>query len=73
MWGLLHAIELTNLIKGVDRWGETTVETENLVLNDGSQRQVVEKLSELLPYVSVAVLSEALIIETVPIVEQWRD
>ena len=39
---LLNAIELADLIKCIDRGGETTVEAENLILDDGSERKVVE-------------------------------
>ena len=42
------------------------METEDLVLNDSSQRQVVEQLCELLPHIGISVLSQALIIETIP-------
>ena len=66
MGSLLDAIELADLIKSVDGGGETTVEAEDLVLNDGCQGQVVEQFSELLPNVSISVLSEALIVETIP-------
>ena len=39
-----------------------------MVLDDGGQGQVIEELSELLPHVGVAVLAQALVIETVPII-----
>ena len=42
------------------------METEDLVLNDSSQGQVVEELCELLPHIGISVLSQALIIETIP-------
>ena len=67
MRSLLHAIELADLVEGVDTGRQTTVKTEHLVLNDGRQGKVVEQLSELLPHVSVAVLAKALIVETVPV------
>ena len=62
---LLNAIELANLIKGVDAGGETTVEAEDGVLDNSRQRQEIEKLSELFPDVSISVLSEALIVEAI--------
>ena len=46
------------------------MEAEDLVLNDGRQWQVVEKLGELLPDVGVAVFAEALVVETVPVTKQ---
>ena len=65
MGSLLDTVELTNLVEGVDRGGQTTMEAEDLVLNYSGERQVVKQLSELLPDVSVTVLSEALIVESV--------
>ena len=66
MRSLLNAIKLSNLIKSINGWRETTMETEDLVLNDSSQRQVVEELCELLPHIGISVLSQALIVETIP-------
>jgi len=61
----LDAVELSDLVQGVDRGGETTVETEDLLFDDSGQGQVVEELSENFPDVGVAVLAEALVVETV--------
>ena len=72
MGRLLHSIELTNLVQGVDTWRETTVETEDLVFNDSRQGQVVKKLSELLPDVGVTILAQALVIESVSKHERQR-
>ena len=41
------------------------MKTENGALNDCSQRQVVEKLSELFPDIGITVLAKALIIKSV--------
>ena len=38
---------------------------ENLVVNDGSERQVVEHLSAVAPHIDGAVLTQALVIESV--------
>ena len=65
MRSLLNAIELADLIKCIDRGGETTVEAENLILNDGSERKVVKEFSESLPDISITIFTEAFIIETV--------
>lgn len=62
---LLNAIELADLIKCIDRGGETTVEAENLILYDGSERKVVKEFSESLPDISITIFTEAFIIETV--------
>jgi len=65
---LLDAIELANLVKCINARGETTVQTEDLAGDHGRQGQVIEKLCELLPHVGVAVFTQALIVESVPII-----
>lgn len=62
---LLNSIKLSNLVKSVNTWWQTTVQAENLVLNDSSEGQVVKEFSEDFPDVGVAVLSEALIVESI--------
>ena len=42
------------------------MEAEHLVLDNSSQREEVEQLSELLPYVCVSILAQAFIIKPVP-------
>jgi hypothetical protein len=61
----LNTVELSDLIKSVDRGRETTMETENLTLHNCSEREIVKQLSESLPYVRISVLSQALIVETI--------
>ena len=53
------------MIKGVDAWRETTVQAEDIVLDDGRERQVIEQRGELLPDFRISVLAEALVIEAV--------
>jgi hypothetical protein len=65
MWDFHDSIELFDLVKGVDTWGQTTMEAEDVVLNDCGQRQVVEKRGEVLPNICISVLSQALIVETI--------
>ena len=70
MWGLLDAIKLLNLVKGVDTWGQTSMEAEDLVLNNSCEWEVVEQLSELFPDIGVSVLTQAFIIESIPTVKR---
>lgn len=62
---LLNAVERSDVVQRVDAGGKTTVKTENLVVDEGGQREVVEEVGEVLPDVGVAVLPEALIVEAV--------
>ena len=48
------------------------MKAENLILDDGSQRKVVEELSEVSPHVSVTVLPKALVIESVDLSDLSR-
>jgi len=65
VWNLLYAVECSDIVEGINAWGETSVEAEDLVVNQGGERKVVEKICEVFPDVCVSVLSEALIIETI--------
>ena len=58
-------VKLFDLIKSVDTWRKSTMEAENTVLDNGREREEVEERSEVLPHISISILSEALIVETV--------
>ena len=66
MRNFLYSVKLSDLIQGVDTGGETTVKAENLAFNDCSEGQVIEKLSEMLPYIGVSVFPQAFIVEAIP-------
>ena len=63
----LDAVELTNLVESVDGGRETSMQTEDLSLDNCCQRQVIEEFSESLPHIRISVLAQALIVETIPI------
>ena len=65
MWNFLYTVECSDVIKGIDAGGETSVEAEDLVVDQGSEGEVVEEIGEVLPYVGVAIFSEAFIIEPI--------
>jgi hypothetical protein len=39
---LLNSVKLSDLVESVDGWRETTMETEDLALNNSGERQVIE-------------------------------
>ena len=39
---LLDSVKLSDLVEGVDGWRETTMETEDLALNNSREGQVIE-------------------------------
>lgn len=55
----------TYLIQSVDSRGKSTVDTENLVVDDCRQAQVVEDLRAVSPHIYRAILLQALVIESV--------
>lgn len=65
MWDFLYAVECSDVVESIDAWGETSVEAEDLVVNKGSEGEVVEKVCEVFPYISIAILSETLVVEAI--------
>jgi hypothetical protein len=61
----LNSIQSSDIIQSVNARGQTAVEAEDLVVDQGGQRKVVEEVGEVLPDVGVAVFSEALVVEAV--------
>ena len=64
--GQLHpAFKQTDLIKGLDIWGESCMHTEDLALDHSCDTEVVKDVSAVLPGVGIAVFPDSFIIETV--------
>jgi len=41
------------------------MKTEDLAIDQSSQRQIVKQVSEKLPYISISILAQALVIESI--------
>jgi len=65
MWHFHDSVELLDLVKGVNAWGQATVQAEDVILNHSCEWKVIKKSGEILPDISVSVLSEALIVESI--------
>ena len=65
MGNLLDPVKRPDVVESVDAGRQTAVQTEDLVVDQGSQRQVVEQICEELPDVGISVLAKTLIIEAV--------
>jgi len=65
MWNFLYTIECSDVVEGIDAGGETTVEAEYLVVDEGGKREIVKEIGEVLPYVGVTIFSETFIIEPI--------
>lgn len=62
---LLSPSNDTNLVQGAYVWREAAVDAEDPAIDDGGEVEVVEDLTACLPYVCVAVLVLALVVEAV--------
>lgn len=60
-----EAVDDFDLINGVDRGGQATVDTEDLVVDDDGEGEEVEHVGEVVPHVGVTVLAGAFRIEAV--------
>ena len=65
MRNLLYTIQCSDVIKGIDAGGETSVQAEDLVIDQGGEGEVVEEIGEVLPYIRIAVFSETFIVEPI--------
>lgn len=62
---LLQAVEGSDVIQGINRRAESSVEAEDLAVHQSSQGQEIEQVGEVLPYGRVAVLAKTFVIEAV--------
>mmetsp|Transcript_61100 Transcript_61100/g.169408 ORF Transcript_61100/g.169408 Transcript_61100/m.169408 type:complete len:231 (+) Transcript_61100:521-1213(+) len=62
---LLNAVQLPDVVQRVQRRRDATVHADDLVLDDGGHRQIVEGISEELPHSWSAVRPHALVEEAV--------
>lgn len=65
MRNFLDPVESPDVVEGVDARGEAAVKAEDLVVDEGGEREVVEQVGEILPHIRVSVLPQALVVETV--------
>jgi hypothetical protein len=65
MGNLLNTVERSDVIEGIDGGTQTTVQTEDLVLNEGGEGKVVEEVGEVFPNIGVAVFSQAFVVESI--------
>jgi len=65
MWHFLDTVQSSNVVKGINAGRQTTVETEDLVVDQCRQRQVIEEVGKVLPDVRVAVFTQTFVVEAV--------
>lgn len=65
MWHLLLPVDRAYLIQRIDARAQTAMDAEDFVINDGCKSQVVEDVCAVPPDIDGAVLSQALVVETI--------
>ena len=65
MRNFLNPVERADVVECVNAGGEATVEAEDLVVNQGGKRKVVEEVSEVFPDIRIAVFPQAFVVEAV--------
>jgi hypothetical protein len=65
VWDFLDTVQSSDVIQCVDARRKTTVKTEDLVVDQGSEGEVVKEVGEILPDISVSVFAKTLVVETV--------
>ena len=65
MGNLLYPVQCTNVVQRIDAGGETAVEAEDLVFDEGGEGEEIEKISEVFPDIGIAIFAQAFIVETV--------
>lgn len=61
----LESLKCSNVIKSLNTGRKPTMQTEELILNHSSEREVIEELSENLPNIGVSILPATFIIESI--------
>ena len=65
MRDFLNPVQSSNIVKGVDTWRQPSMQAEYLVVDKCSQREVIEKICKVFPYIRIAVLSETLVVKSI--------
>ena len=65
MRNLNSSVNGSNLINGLDLGAETTMNTKDFAIDDGSDGQVVENFGTVFPGVGVSILTIDLVIESI--------
>jgi len=72
MRDLLYAVKRSDVVESIDTWGETTVEAEDLIIDEGGERKVIEEIGEVFPNIRVAILPKTFIVESIDLCNLTR-
>ena len=62
---LLLPVNCSNLIQGIDRWRQASMNAEYFIIDDSCESKVVEDFSAVSPHIHRAILPQAFIIEPI--------
>lgn len=62
---LLYTIKSSDVIQGVNAWGEASVEAEDLIVDEGGKGEIVEQIGEVFPDIRIAILSKTFVVEAI--------
>lgn len=65
MRNLLYPVKRPNVVERIDGWRKTSMQAEDLVLDQGGKWEEIEEVGEVLPDVRVAIFAQALVIEAI--------
>lgn len=65
MGNLLDSVQCPNIIERVDTRREAAVQTEYLVVDESGKGKIVKEIREEFPHISITILAQALVVETV--------
>jgi len=65
VWHFLNTIKSFDVVQCIDAGRQTSVKTENLVVDKRSQGKVVEEVRETFPDVRIPVFAQAFVVETI--------
>lgn len=65
MWHFLYTIKSSDVVQRVNAGGKTSVETEDLVVDEGGEGKVVEEIGKVLPNICISIFSEALVVKSI--------
>lgn len=65
MGHLLNSVHASDVVQGINAGRQSTVKTEDLVVDEGREREEVEDVGKVFPDIRVSVFSQALVVEAV--------
>jgi hypothetical protein len=72
VWYLLYTVKGSDVVEGIDAWGETSVEAEDLIVDQGGKGEEIEEVGEVFPNVRIAIFPKALIVKAIDLCNLTR-